>query len=162
MIVTNFDSKKWNEIVAPALECSPNKSAMARKFPRGVLYRPDLYEGLNIKHPYYNQGIIKLMACVQECAISSQTGSFIQHSAEDFMLELGYPMTLGTFNWKVEMDYLTPCWYGHLTKFVSSQVLDVRGKFSQLQLLRQSDRFIMLSFIEQGYRTAELLILNHI
>ena len=78
------------------------------------------------------------------------------------MLELGYPMTLGTFNWKVEMDYLTPCWYGHLTKFVSSQVLDVRGKFSQLQLLRQSDRFIMLSFIEQGYRTAELLILNHI
>ena len=98
MIVTNFDSKKWNEIVAPALECSLNKSAMTRKFPRGFLYWPDLYEGLNIRHPYYNQGITKLMACVQECAISSQTGSFLQISAEDFMLELGYPMTLGTFN----------------------------------------------------------------
>ena len=92
------------------------------------------------------------MACVQECAINSQTGSFIQHSEEDFMLKLDYPMTLCTLNWKVAMDYLTPYWYEHLTKFVSSQVLDVRGTFSQLQLLQQSDRFIMLSFIKQGYR----------
>ena len=58
MIVRDFDSKKGNEIVAPALECSLSKSAMARKFPQGVLYGPDLYEGLNIRHPYYNQGII--------------------------------------------------------------------------------------------------------
>ena len=71
---------------------------MTRKFFRGVLYGLDLYEGLNIKHLYYNQGITKLMACVEECAISSQTGSFIQTSREDFMLELGYPMTLGTLN----------------------------------------------------------------
>ena len=59
-IVTNFDSKKWNKIIAPALESSLNKSVMARKFPRGVLYGPNLYEGLNIKHTYYNQGITKL------------------------------------------------------------------------------------------------------
>ena len=74
-----------------------------------------------------------------------------QKSVDDLMLEFGYPMTLGNFNWKVAMDYLTPYWYEHLAKFVSSQVLDVRGTFSQLQLLRQSDRFIMLSFIEKGY-----------
>ena len=101
------------------------------------------------------------MACIQECAINSQTGIFIRHSAEDLMLDLGYPMTLGTLNWKVAMGYLTPCWYGYLAKFVLSQVLDVKGTFSQLQLLRQSDRFLMLSFIEQGYRKAELSILNH-
>ena len=66
-IVTNFDSEQWNKISAPALENSLTKSAMARKFPRGVLYGPDLYEGLNIKHPYYSQDIIQLMACIQEC-----------------------------------------------------------------------------------------------
>ena len=81
-IVTNFDSDQWNKILAPALENSLVKSAMARKFPPGVLYGPDLYEGLNIKHPYYSQGIIQLMACVQVCAIGSQTGQFIQHLAE--------------------------------------------------------------------------------
>ena len=53
-------------MIAPALESLLNKSAMAKKIPRGVLFGPDLYEGLNIKHPYYNQGITKLIACVQE------------------------------------------------------------------------------------------------
>ena len=50
---------------------------------------------------------MKLIACVQECAISSQTGSPIKILAEDLMLELGYAMTLGTLNWKVAMEYLT-------------------------------------------------------
>ena len=57
-IVTNFDSKKRNEILAPVLESSLTKSAMAKTFPRGVLYSQNLYEGLNIKHPYYSQSII--------------------------------------------------------------------------------------------------------
>ena len=132
---------------------------MARKFPRGVSYGLDLYEGLNIKHPYYSQGIIQLMACIQEYAISSQTGQFIQQSAESFMLELGYPVTLGNLNYQVTMKYLTPSWYRNLAKFVSSQVLDVKGKFIQLELLRQSDKFLMLSFIKQGY-CSELSLLN--
>ena len=85
---------------------------MTNKFSIGVLYGLELFEGLNIKHPYYNQGITKVIACVQECVISSQTGSFIQTLAEDLMLELGYPMTLSTLNYKVTMDNLTPCWYG--------------------------------------------------
>ena len=148
-IITNFDSKKRNKIIAPALENSLNKSAMARKFPRGVLYGPDLCERLNIKHPYYNQGIIKLMACVQECAIAPQTGSLIQTLAEDLMVKLGYSMTLGSLNWKVAIQYPTLCWYGNLAKFVSSQVLDIKGNFSQFKLLQQSHIFIMFSFIKQ-------------
>ena len=52
------------------------------------------------------------------------------------MLELSYPVTLGNLNYKVTMEYLTPCWYRHVAKFVSSQVLDVKGKCTQLQLLR--------------------------
>ena len=70
------------------------------------------------------------MACVQECAIVSQTGQFIQHLAESCMLELGYPVTLGNLKYQVAKNYLTPSWYGNLAKFVSSQVLDVKGKFT--------------------------------
>ena len=51
------------------------------------------------------------------------------------MLELGYPVTLGDLNYQVTMKYLTPSWYGNLATFVSSQVLDVKGKFVQLELL---------------------------
>ena len=99
------------------------------------------------------------MACIQECAISSQTGQFMLQTAEDFMLELGYPVTLGSLNYDVAKTYLTPSWYGNLAKFVSSQALDVKGKFIQLELLRQSDKFLMWSFIKQGYRK-ELFLLN--
>ena len=35
----------------------------------------------------------------------------------------------------------------------------MKGKFKQLELLQQLDKFLMLSFIEQGYRK-ELLLLN--
>ena len=96
-------------MIAPALKSSLNKSVIEKKVQRGVLYGPDLYKGLNIKHPYYNQGITKLMACVQECDISSQTGSLIKTSAEDLILELGYFMTLCLLIRKVAMQYLTPC-----------------------------------------------------
>ena len=75
------------------------------------------------------------------------------------MLELGYSVTLGNLNYQVAKNYLTPSWYRNLAKFISSQVLDVKGKFTQLELLGQSDKFLMLSFIEQGYRK-ELLLLN--
>ena len=51
--VTNFYSKKWNKMIAPALKSSLNKSVIEKKVQRGVLYGPDLYEGLNTKHPYY-------------------------------------------------------------------------------------------------------------
>ena len=63
-IVINFNSTKWNGILAPALENSLTMSVMAREFPRGVLYGPDLYKGLNIKHPCYSQGITQLLACI--------------------------------------------------------------------------------------------------
>ena len=99
------------------------------------------------------------MTYIQECAILSQTGQFIRQSAEDFMLEKGYPVTLDNLNYQVAKTYLTPSWYGNLAKFVSSQALDVKGKFIQLELLRQSDKFLMLSFIKQGYRK-ELFLLN--
>ena len=52
IVVTNFDKKKWNGITASALESSLNKSAMARKFQRDVLYGPALYKGLYINYPY--------------------------------------------------------------------------------------------------------------
>lgn len=39
-VVSNFPGKKGNKIVAPVLENSLNKSTIAAKFPREVLYGP--------------------------------------------------------------------------------------------------------------------------
>ena len=91
MPVTNFTEEEWNTIMAPALKATLNKSAMATNFPRDVLYGPDLYEGMDIQHPYYQQGIQKIITCIQESAIGSRTGELIKFNAEEFMLESGIP-----------------------------------------------------------------------
>ena len=44
------------------------------------------------------------------------------------MLELGIPFSLGTVNWDIIGDYVTPSWFGHLAKFVSAQELDIKDK----------------------------------
>ena len=71
---------------------------MAAKFSRNVLYGPGLYDGLDIQCPYYKQGITKIITCIQNCAIASQTGKLIITLPEEFMLEKGMPMTLGAVN----------------------------------------------------------------
>lgn len=48
MSVTNFDKKRGNEVLAPALEDTLNISAMIDKFPQNVLYGPVSYKGLDI------------------------------------------------------------------------------------------------------------------
>ena len=78
------------------------------------------------------------------------------------MLETGIPLSLRTVNWDIIGEYVTPSWFGHLAKFVSAQELDIKNNFHLLKLLRQHDDYIMLQFIEQGYRKKQLSILNHI
>ena len=85
--VTNFLQKKLNAVLALVLEVTLNKSVMVAKFPRNALYGSDLYERMNIQHPYYKQGIQKIITCIQECAIASQTGNLIKTKAEAVMLK---------------------------------------------------------------------------
>ena len=71
------------------------------------------------------------------------------------------PLTLGTVNWDIIGEYVTPSWFSHLAKFLSAQELDIRDNFHLINSLRQHDNYIMLRFIEQGYRKKELSILYH-
>jgi hypothetical protein len=66
MTTTNFSETEWNAILAPALENSLQKSGMTSKFPHPVLYGPDLYQGLNIYHPKFWEGIKKISTHIQE------------------------------------------------------------------------------------------------
>jgi hypothetical protein len=60
MTTTNFSETEWNAILAPALKVSLQKSGMSSKFPHNVLYGPSLYQGLNIYHPKFWEGIKKI------------------------------------------------------------------------------------------------------
>lgn len=69
-------------------------------------------------------------------------------------------LVLGTVNWNIVGDYVTSSWFGHLAKFVLAQELDIRNNFHLITILRQHNDFIVLHFIEKGYRKQQLYILN--
>ena len=94
---------------------------------------------MNIQHPNYRYGIQKIIACIQESAIGSRTRELNNLLAEEFMLKIGMPLTLGSVNWDIFGDYVTPSWFGHLAKFVLAQELDIRDNFHLITLLRQHD-----------------------
>ena len=133
---------------------------MAAKFLGYFLYSPNLYKGMNIQHPYYKQGIQKIITCIQESAIGSQTGTLIKFLAEEFMLKIGMSLTLGTVNWDIVEGYVIPSWFDHLAKFVLAQELGIKDNFDKIALLRQNNDYIMLRFIEHGYCKQDLYILN--
>jgi hypothetical protein len=98
MTTTNFSGTEWNAILAQALKYSLQKSSMTSKFPHPVLYGPDLYQGLNIYHPKFWEGIKTNSTHIQESVNQSFTSSLIRLTAEGLRLELGIPMTPCTIN----------------------------------------------------------------
>ena len=68
MPVTQFSSIEWNRIVSPALIPSLKKSGATKPFPHAILYSPDLYQGFQVMHLYYNQEICHIMTHLQESA----------------------------------------------------------------------------------------------
>ena len=161
MTTTNFSETEWNAILAPALTVSLQRSGMSSKFPHNVLYGPNLYQGLNIYHPKFWEGIKKLSTHIQESVNQSSTGSLIRVTAEGLRLEIGIPMTPGTVNWKIVKAYTTPTWYGGLLDFITTHPIEIIEDYPQLPLLRQNDQYLMQGFIDSGYRKSDLKMLNY-
>ena len=105
-----------------------------QKFPRNVLYCPNLYKGMKIQHPYYKQGLQETITCIHGSTIGSQKGTLIKFLAEEFMLKKGMLLTLGTVKWDFVGSYVTPSWFGRLAEFVSAQELDIKDNFDKIKL----------------------------
>ena len=84
MIATQFDKDKWKQAIQPVLPATLNKVGMVITFSLKVLYGPDLYQGLDVKNPYFLQEIIHIMTYVQELVGGSQTGRLFRSCAKAF------------------------------------------------------------------------------
>ena len=125
---------------------------MTAKFPRSVLYSPNLYQGFQVMYPYFNQEICHIMAHLQESVNLSQTGQLLRGTAEAFRLEIGVPFTLGTVDFRIGSDYTTDCWYKHMWNFVDAHPIEIIEDFLDVPLLREGDSYLMMAFITARYR----------
>ena len=160
MPVTQFSNIEWNCIVSPALIPSLNKSGVSKSFPHAILYGPDLYQGFQVMHPYYNQEIYHIMTHLQESANGSHTGLLLCGTTEAFQLELGLPFSLGSTDYKICSAFTTDCWYKHLWQFVERNPIDIVEDFPDVPLIRDGDSYLMQAFIDAGFRGSQLKRLN--
>ena len=162
MTALSLTENEWNSVVMPALRATLTTAKMAKTFPRKVLYGPDLYQGLEIRHPYFLQQISKIMAHIQELASHTQTGDLLELVAEAFRVELGVPFTLGSVPSYRYGKYIPNCWYKSLWEFAQSQPIEIIEDFPTIPTLRKKDQFLMECFMTSGYSGADLKKLNYV
>ena len=166
MIATQFTEKEWNKIISPALQATLNSAGMAKTFPHKVLYGPELYQGMDMKHPFLLQEISHVMTHVQEAVCQSQTGHMIQMNAEAFRIEIGIPFSLNNTEYDDQRyAFYTPqCWYKSLWKFVSDDQfgIEITEDYQEIKKLREYDTYIMEQFVKRGFTGKDLTSLNYV
>ena len=88
----------------------------------------------------------------------------LRTSAEAFRVEIGIPFSLTStpYDERTFAYYCPPCWYKSLWRFVSMAIykLDLCEDYPDLHPLRVNDVFLMQSFVDSGFRGADLKSLN--
>ena len=99
-----------------------------------------------------------------EAVCNSSTGKLLRYSAENFRVEIGIPFSLTStpYDGKTFATYLPPCRYKSLWRFMSKPIyrFDICEDYPDLQPLRVNDVFLMESFVDSGFRGADLKSLN--
>ena len=94
MIVTQFTEQQWNKAIRPAIQATCNAAGMAKNIAHAILYGPLEYQGIGVQNPYILQGIIHIIAFLNEATCNSSTGELLWTNAELFRVEMGIPFSL--------------------------------------------------------------------
>jgi hypothetical protein len=66
MAATTMTEKEWNHVVAPVLRAGLPRACIDRNFPRDMLHGPECLQGFRIMHPWCDQEITHLLACLKQ------------------------------------------------------------------------------------------------
>jgi hypothetical protein len=127
-----------------------------------VIFAPKLSQGLGIIHPFHNQELEHLAVILYHCTHHTLTGDLIQQSWESFRLELGMPGNLTDFNYALWGECITSSWLKTVWKYCREHSIQITDRFATLTKSRVNDKFLMHTFMLQGYSSKELRLLNQV
>ena len=143
-----------------------NAAGMAKNIAHVIFYGPLEYQGIGVQNPYILQGIIHITTFLNEGACDSSTGELLRANAELFRVEMGIPfsLTITEYNKKTYAAYMPSGWYKNLLKFMSMPIFDLEVKedYQDMPILHETDVYLMESFVEWGFRNADLKSLNFV
>jgi hypothetical protein len=92
--------EQWDLVMKPLLGIVLQKCGITSTFPRDLVFTSLHYQGLGVRHPFYQQQIKHLSVLLGEKANrSSPTGQNLVGAAEDLHLEIGLPGEFTDASW---------------------------------------------------------------
>ena len=81
-------------------------------------------------------------------------------------MEIGVPSSLTStkYNKKTYAFYMPSGWYKNMWRFMSNLLfkLEIPEDYDDIPLLRKKDEYLMKTFVDGGFRKAELKALNFV
>ena len=112
MIATQFTEQQWNKTIRLAIQATCNAAGMAKNITHNILYGPLKYQGIGVQNPYILEGIIHIIAFLNESACNSSTGELLRANTKFFRVEMGIPFSLTStkYDEKTDASYMPSGW----------------------------------------------------
>jgi hypothetical protein len=160
MMATYLTKVQCEKVMRPFLNAGLSASGVVKSMPRAVVWGPERYQGLGIRHLYTTQGVEHLLAILRHATRATLTGQLLRTSMDELQLELGLQHSLFSYSYSDYGAIATKSWMTSTWQFLSESNITLIDPFSKPSLASSADCFLMERFSDHGYKGAELRHLN--
>jgi hypothetical protein len=151
---------QWETIMKPLLGIILQRCGIASTFLRDLVFTSLQYQGLGVRHPYYQQELNHLSVLLAETANpSSPTGQLLVGEVEDLRLKIGLPGEFTDAPWAQIGPIITHTWLTHFFRFASAHDIMIHDPLPKLLPNRPDDICLMAAFLAQQYSPDDLRML---
>ena len=162
LAVTTLSEEEAWEIVREMYTTILPSLGLNSRFPTTLRWAARSHLGLNLPHPYIEQGIEQLKMILGHLSSPrTPTGDLIQISLEQAQVELGLPTAIWKASYKKHNRLITESWVKSIWEFVDRYDIEVCSTDKiELPLLREKDRYLMEIALEGGFNDQERISIN--
>jgi hypothetical protein len=139
--------EQWDLVMKPLLGIVLRRRGIASTFPRDLVFTSLQYQGLGVRHPFYQQEIKHLSVLIGELANpSSPTGQLLMGKAQDLHIEIGLPGEFTDAPWTQLGEIITHTWLTHCFKFASAHAIMIHDPLPKRHPHCDDDQCLMAVF----------------
>jgi hypothetical protein len=144
---STFSKAQCKAIMSPAIHVALSKSGTVRSLPGPLRHGPTLYGGYEIKDLYISQGVAHIRVLLDFCYQENHsTGQLLHSSAENLMVELGFPEAIFELNYKKYNKLATRAWMKCTWQFCDKFKITMHTTIPKLEPQCSDDEFLMPVF----------------
>ena len=147
-------------VMKPLLRSALNKVGVQKNMPRKLVYGTLRSRGLGLRDPYWSQLIQHLQVILRHSHRNTPTRMLLDENMDLVQLYVGSEINFWELPYEVYGSLAPHGWIRHTWQSLSESPLVLRGSSLAFPRRRQRDIYLMDAFVDMGYDTAELLMLN--